>query len=156
MLWAQKSQLGEFIAEDTATLKSIGWQNLVNLKRGRPDLQIGPKFREHPAYHMLSVLKQRGAPVRLKSAPWSDDQIRDTIQRGPHKSAIQYAEFLRDELVAFIRKSQWVVLPLSVVLNDPELRRALHVSPMGNVLQRDRRPRVIVDYSFHGVNDDTI
>ena len=32
----------------------------------------------------------------------------------------------------------------------------LRVSPLGVVPQRDRRPRLIVDYSFSGVNDDTI
>jgi hypothetical protein len=115
-------QLGEYSIEDIATLKSIGWQNLVDLKQGRPDLKIGPKFKEHPAYHMLSILEQQGAPVQLKLAPWSDDQIHNTVQQGPHKLAMKYAEFLRDELVAFIQKSQWVVLlPLSVVLNNPEL-----------------------------------
>jgi hypothetical protein len=105
---------------------------------------------------MLKVLERRGAPVRIKSAPWSSAQIREKVHRGPHKSAIEYADFLRDELVAFIRKSQWTVLPLSVVLNDPALRKALRISPMGIVPQRDRRPRVIVDYSFFGLNDDTI
>ncbi len=38
----------------------------------------------------------------------------------------------------------------------PDLRTALRVSPMGIMPQQDRRSRVIVDYSFHGVNDDTI
>jgi hypothetical protein len=32
----------------------------------------------------------------------------------------------------------------------------LRVSPMGVVPQRERRPRVIVDYSFFGVNDDMV
>ena len=34
--------------------------------------------------------------------------------------------------------------------------RNLRVSPLGVVPQRDRRPRLIVDYSFSGVNEETV
>ena len=51
-----------------------------------------------------------------------------------------------------IRKEQWVVLPYQVANQLPNLR----LSPPGVVPQRDRRPRWIVDYSFSGVNQDTL
>ena len=51
-----------------------------------------------------------------------------------------------------IRKEQWVVLPYQVANQLPNLR----LSPPGVVLERDRRPRWIVDYSFSGVNQDTL
>lgn len=51
-----------------------------------------------------------------------------------------------------IQKGQWTILPLSVVKDFVNLR----VSPPGVVPQRDRRPRLIVDYSFYGVNDETL
>jgi hypothetical protein len=50
-----------------------------------------------------------------------------------------------------IKKDQWIVLPYSQIRNLPNLR----ISPIGVVPQRDRRPRIIVDYSFSGVNQET-
>ncbi|KAK1732369.1 hypothetical protein QTG54_016948 [Skeletonema marinoi] len=47
---------------------------------------------------------------------------------------------------------QWVVLPVSAVKDLPGLR----ISPPGVIPQRDRRPRWIVDYSFSGVNAETL
>jgi hypothetical protein len=79
-----------------------------------------------------------------------------TLARGPHKSAVEHAKFLGEELVEFILKGQWVVLPYSEVARlSPQVRRQLRISPMGVVPQREQRPRVIVDYSFFGVNAET-
>ena len=44
------------------------------------------------------------------------------------------------------------MLPFSVVQDWPALR----ISPLGVVPQRNRRPRLIVDYTFSAVNPDTI
>eukprot|EP00978_Attheya_sp_CCMP212_P040642 scaffold224158_cov51-Attheya_sp.AAC.1 len=49
-------------------------------------------------------------------------------------------------------RQQWVVLPYSAVRDLPNLR----VSPPGVVPQRERRPQLIVDYTFLGVNADTV
>jgi hypothetical protein len=51
-----------------------------------------------------------------------------------------------------IRKGQWTLLPARLVLNELQLR----LSPLGVVHQRDRRPRTISDYSFFGVNHETL
>jgi hypothetical protein len=51
-----------------------------------------------------------------------------------------------------IRKGQWTLLPARLVLNEVQLR----LSPLGVVPQRDRRPRTISDYSFFGVNHETL
>ena len=50
------------------------------------------------------------------------------------------------------RATCWLVLPYHVLRHLPNLR----ISPMGVVPQHERRPRPIVDYSFSGVNQDTI
>ena len=52
----------------------------------------------------------------------------------------------------FIEKGFWTVLPFDVVKDLPNLR----LSPLGVVPQRDRRPRLIMDLSFYGVNADTV
>ena len=51
-----------------------------------------------------------------------------------------------------IDKQQWTVLPAHLVLDLPGLR----LSPLGLVPQRGRRDRMISDYSFFGVNADTL
>jgi hypothetical protein len=51
-----------------------------------------------------------------------------------------------------INKGQWVVLPAKAVLHLP----GLQLSPPGVVPQRGRRPRWICDYSWWGVNKDTL
>ena len=51
----------------------------------------------------------------------------------------------------FIAKNFWTVLPFEKVKNTPGLR----LSPLGVVPQRDRRPRLIVDYTFSDVNQET-
>jgi hypothetical protein len=51
-----------------------------------------------------------------------------------------------------IHKGNWVLLPSWLILG----KRNLKLSPLGVVPQRDRCPHTISDYSFFGVNDDTI
>ncbi len=51
-----------------------------------------------------------------------------------------------------INKGQWVVLPYSAVRHLPGLR----ISPPGVILQRNRGPRWILDYSWWDVNSNTL
>ncbi|KAI2493227.1 hypothetical protein MHU86_21301 [Fragilaria crotonensis] len=87
----------------------------------------------------------------MRTAPWTHEQIMTAAKRGCHKSARDHTEFVCEELVDFCRQGYWTVLPLDAVQHWPELR----LSPLGVVPQRERRPRLIVDYTFSGVNQDT-
>jgi hypothetical protein len=60
-------------------------------------------------------------------------------------------EFVCAEMLEFCEQGFWTVLPLHVALLLPNLR----LSPLGVVPQRNRRARLIVDYTFSGVNDET-
>jgi hypothetical protein len=51
-----------------------------------------------------------------------------------------------------INKGQWVILPAKAVLH----LRSLQLSPLGVVPQRGRCPHWICDYSWWGVNKDTL
>jgi hypothetical protein len=57
-----------------------------------------------------------------------------------------------DEMRDFCEQGYWIVLPYAAVRNWENLR----VSPIGAVPQRDRRPRLIVDYSFSDLNAETL
>ena len=56
-----------------------------------------------------------------------------------------------EEFLDFGRKGFWVVLPFDSVKHEKGLR----LSPIGCVPQDGRRPRMIADYSFWGINDET-
>lgn len=106
----------------------------------------------HPARHLLTHYKKRGVPVTMQTKDWSKGQKLAALGRGPHKSASEFVPFLRGEYCDMIRKGHWVLLPAEDVIDIPELR----LSPLGVVPQRERRPRTISDYSFFGVNADTV
>jgi hypothetical protein len=55
-------------------------------------------------------------------------------------------------MLEFAQSGFWTFLPYRLVQHMPNLR----LSPLGIIPQRDRRPRLIVDYSFWGVNDETV
>ena len=56
-------------------------------------------------------------------------------------------------MLDFCAQGYWMVLPFDAgVTSLPHLR----LSPLGVVPQHDRRPRLIVDYSDSGLNDDTV
>ena len=105
----------------------------------------------HPAAPLLEQFRNTGVAVPLQGQ-WTQDDNDQAIKRGPHASAHLHTKFLREEFASMADKGQWFVLPYALVRDLPELR----ISPMGCVEQRDRRPRTIVDYTWSGVNDDTI
>jgi hypothetical protein len=74
------------------------------------------------------------------------------MRRGPHKSALEYIDFLREEFASMLNKAQWTLLPADLVTELHTLR----LSPLGVVPQHARRPRSIVDYTFFDVNADTV
>ena len=107
---------------------------------------------QHPARRFVRHIGRRGAPVIIQTAPWSADRQRAAVERGPHKSAYEFQEFLRTEMVDMVNKATWSVLPYSKVKH----LRHLRVSPIGVVPQHERRPRTIVDYTYSGVNPETL
>jgi hypothetical protein len=90
--------------------------------------------------------------VILSTAPWSTKTKQERYERGPHQSAHEFVEFLGTEFLDFLKKGYWMLLPYDEV----EFMIDVRYSPLGVVPQRERRPRVIVDYSFYFVNADTL
>ena len=132
---------------------ATSWESFVSETRGPSNLQADiAKRTGHPAGSYLDRLRPRGAPVLQTTKPWDRDTISMALARGSHKSALSHMEFLRDEMADMIDQGYWVMLPYSDVFKLPHLR----LSPLGVVPQRDRRPRIIVDYTFWGINDDTV
>lgn len=58
---------------------------------------------------------------------------------------------MRAKMLELGKQGFWVVLPLHVALTLPNL----HLSPLGVVPECNCRPRLIVNFSYSSVNDET-
>jgi hypothetical protein len=132
----QVETLGAYVDRDVRLLKDQGWKNFIDIWRGESDISPTVDTLRHPARSHLRHLRRHGARVPMTTKPWTQGQLASTLARGPHKSAHEYVDFLGEELVEFVLKGQWVVLPFHVVQQLPrEVRRQLRISPMGVVPQ---------------------
>jgi hypothetical protein len=147
-------ELGKLIEKSLNKLsESASFAEFVREARGRACLSSKVESLPHPAaIELLVSLRNDGAPVEFTTAEWSKEMIQNAMDRGSHQSADQYLGFVEEEMTDFIQKGFWLVLPLSAVQHLPNLR----ISPLGVVPQRNRRPRLIVDYTYSLVNGETM
>lgn len=146
------NELGAYITLATNYFKTLGWHRACKKFRSEGDITPDVGHTTHPAARLLEQLRLTGAPVVLQSSPPPPELLDERFKRGPHQSAFDYVEFLQEEFLDYMKKGFWMLLPYELVKDLPGLR----LSPLGVVPQRDRRPRTIVDYSFYGINDDTV
>ena len=154
--WEQVSEveetLGKLARAVSLRVRSEGWHKVVTSLRGPSNITPEVGAIPHKAARLLSHMRKRGASVMMATAPWGPERCDAAVARGPHKSARDERTFVLEEILDFCQQGYWIVLPYSEVRNLPGLR----ISPIGVVPQRDRRPRLIVDYTFSGVNADTV
>ena len=148
-----RDELDDLIDEAARQFRSsTNWSSFFHQRRDAQS-DWGPvESIQHSAKHLLSHYKKRGVPVKLHTKPWNTGRLQGALARGSHKSASEHIPFLRGEYCDMIKKGHWVLLPADMLMDHPELR----LSPLGVVPQLDRRPRTIADYSYFGVNDDTV
>jgi hypothetical protein len=151
---APEDELYDLVRQATAQYQaSPSFEHFVKAMRDpRGDLSPQVGHIAHPASHLLNRLRCSGAPVTCQGTQWTFAQKAAALTRGPHQSASKHIPFLRQEFVDMIHKGQWTVLPARLVLHEPQLR----LSPLDVVPQRDRRPRTISDYTFFGLNHETV
>lgn len=138
-------ELGTYIAMQSELFREHDWEEFVRIVRQRGDL-LEPKgmAAEHPGAQFLQHLARYGAPAITTTAPWSEAELEYRLKRGSHKSCDEHLEFLRGEMLEFVQKHFWTVLPYRLLkerLRDKiaELKH-LRVSPMGIIPQRGRWP----------------
>ena len=150
VLGSSANTIGELVALATESYRKHGWHTTARLFRSddaAPDIDKLP----HPAAPMLQRIMKNGAPVVVQSEPWTSSLLDERAARGCHASAKEHKEFLMEEFLDFGRKGFWILLPYDEIKHEPGLR----VSPIGCVPQDNRRPRMISDYSFWGLNEET-
>ena len=146
----QLDKLGKHIQCDSALVSTLGLHQALR-HRTRSDWGTLDRIAHHKAHRILHHYRSHGVPVTTADAPWTVSEHKAALCRGPHKSAYEYSEFLRDDMADMVDKGFWMVLPYDLVKHDPTLR----LSPIGVVPQNNRRPRPIVDYTFYGINSAT-
>lgn len=144
--------MGKLAIVTSSIVSQHGWKSFVDNTRGASNLSAQVGQLPHKASRLLQHLRRRGASIVLTSAPWGTTCCDAAMARGPHKSAHDERAFVFQEMQDFCIQGYWAVLPYAAVRHWTGLR----VSPLGVVPQRDRRPRLIVDYSFSGINADTL
>jgi hypothetical protein len=149
-----RAELHRLVTRSSAAYEaSSSWEEFVaHCKNPQGDLHPAVKTLPHRAAHLLDTLRRTGATVKMKTEPWSRQRKVEALKRGFHQSANLHQEFLCEEFVDMIHKSQWVLLPAHLFMDKTNLR----LSPLGVVPQRDHRPQTICDYSFFSVNLDTV
>eukprot|EP00536_Pseudo-nitzschia_multiseries_P018007 jgi/Psemu1/53700/gm1.53700_g len=148
-----RDRLDEHITQAISVYRhSASWGDFIRTIRGRGDIHPNVGTIPHPAGPLLAHLGHEGTPASMNTLPWNTARLAGALARGPHQSSRQGIAFLREEYADMMDKQQWTVLPASLILNLPNLR----LSPLGLVPQRGRRPRMISDYTYSEVNQDTI
>ena len=130
-----------------------GWPAVVEQLRGKSNISSGVRHIRHKALRLLQHLRQKKASVWITSTPWSKQRCNNAVHRGSHKSAQRDHELVFKKMANFCTQGYCLaVLPYKVVSSWANLR----VSPLGAVPQHNRRPRLIVDFSFSEVNAETV
>ena len=126
---------------------------MVEQLRGKSNISSGVRDIRHKALRLLQHLRQKKASVWITNTPWSKQRCNNAVHRGSHKSAHRDHELVFKKMANFCTQAYcWAVLPYKVVRSWANLR----VSPLGAVPQHNRRPRLIVDFSFSEVNAETV
>ena len=105
------SQLGEYSEAFSQRMAAVGFGGLVEETRGRPDIAEGVASIEHPAAPMLEKLRTEGAAVEVSTPPLSQEELAAAAEYGSHGSCVRGLGFICKEMVDFIRKGFYVVLP---------------------------------------------
>jgi len=107
----------------------------------------------HPAAPFLAPLARHGVPAPSAAPPWPTAYQDAAVARGPHPSAShQHTSFLLEDMFDYVRMGYWLVLPYSAIRGHPQLK----IAPSGIVPQHDRRPCLIMDYTFNDVNATSV
>jgi hypothetical protein len=146
-------ELGKYASLMATRMAALGWHNFITSQQHPTSINPNLRHLPHPAAPYLARLSRHGVPAPSASVPWSTARRYQALQRGPHPSASrQYSRFLLEDMWDYVHMGYWTVLPFDAVQHLPHLK----LEPSRVVPQRERRPRPIMDYSFNGVNADSL
>ena len=102
---ACNDELGKLITQQSELFENTSWERFVSTLRGRGDLApIGENVIAHPSYGLLKHLSTKGAPAIMSTPPWELKQLDEQMKQGSHKSCDDNHDFLRTEILDFVKK----------------------------------------------------
>ena len=129
----------------------MGLPGLIASVQGEPDIHSAVGTLPHKAAPLLDQMRLKGTPVKIDGPHLTPKQLAAAIVYELHNSCDRYPSFLRTEIRDFFEMGFWIVLPLE----DAVGINGLSLSPAGLIPQRDHRDRIIIEYTWSGVNEAT-
>ena len=81
----------------------------------------------------------------------SEEELRAALHYGAHSSAKKEVDFVHQELEDLVQAGHIIFPPLDTVSDLPKLS----ISPVAAIPQVGRRPGLIFDFTWSGLNEDT-
>jgi hypothetical protein len=81
------------------------------MKGKRSDIAADVGKLPQRAALFLHRIRKNGAPVVIQSPPWDQATLEERFNRGPHQLANEHIEFLGEEVLDFLRKGYWMLVP---------------------------------------------
>jgi hypothetical protein len=145
--------LDKYVKLHSKMLRQLGWSHFIKTLQQPLDTAPNIMSLPHSAAPYLQRLADNRVPAPSHSKPWSKSKLCHLLRRGPHVSAkILYRDFLFEDFLDMVQKGYWTILPFRSLQQFSHLK----LSPAGVIPQRKGRPRPIMDYSFIGVNDQSL
>ena len=143
--------LSQLAVRSALRLRKVGLPGLIASVRGEPDIHSAVGTLSHEASPLLDQMGLKGTPVKIERPTLTPKQIAAAIAYGSQNLFDRDPSFLRTEMRDFLEKGFWIVLPLE----DAVGLNGFCLSPVGLIPQRDRRDRIVIDYTWSGVNKAT-
>jgi len=108
----RNDEQGKLVCKHSETFVKSDWRTFVTGVRGRGDLQPDMEaLQGHNAKDLLKYLGETGALAVPSTKPWDLAEMESKLKRGPHQSCNAHMDFLREEILDFMRKGYWILLP---------------------------------------------
>ena len=92
-------------------------------------------------------MRVHGVPIKIEQG-MTDDELTRAIRYGAHSPATKETTFVRKDLQEQAQAGHIALFPLRAVHQLPKP----WLSPLAAILQRGRKPRLIYDFSWSGLN----
>ena len=136
-------ELGKSAQGLAGRAKNVGFFQACVEERGPHELNHIPP-NPHPAAALLEHMRVHGVPIKIEK----NTEITRAIIYGAHYYATKETTFVRTELQEQAQAVHITLPPLRAVRHLPRL----WLSPLAAILQRGRKPRLIYDFSWSGLN----
>jgi hypothetical protein len=145
-------ELGKWADLEARELAQVGWETFFYQHQSPHSVNTNIATIHHPAAQCLHKLACAGVDTTLPST-WTPAQRNKAYTRGPHPSATRhFCAFLLADMYDYVQMGFWAVLPYEAIQHYQHLC----IAPAGVVPQKERRPRPIMDYTFHGTNQEPV